>query len=378
MKKFLTLMALAVFPFVNANAGTTFKLDAAGDAYFVTDNDKIGFEELRQFAFYNPVKGATSLNHAFLVGRAESDYWRVNVGAGFRGDDLKLHIEEANVAVNLFSSLWAEGGYFVPSLAGDVDYTFDAWFSGNSLTDFMSSDYQAGIGLFSEFKRGITVRLRAINTGYGNENEYGLSGRFSNNRSTTFLAGFDWNEAFGLSDWNLSIGSMIGNEQSYPEEPKLKINSGLHLKGNITSEFEANLRCKFATLAEGKDDGAMATALSAQLMLRYALTEKFGVGCRFAYTIDEDGIFISREHKVSEDSVAIITGYSGMDLGLVFEYRPVSNIYIRLEGNMLMMSNKLNNDLAKIFKTGDNEFGNTRLEAAISMGYTFSLFEITQ
>jgi opacity protein-like surface antigen len=192
MKRFFILIAFAVFSFASANAETTFKVDAAGDSYFVTDNAKVHFEPLedadikgmeRQFAFYNPLKGTVGLNHAFLIGRVEGDQWRVNVGAGFRGDEFKLHMEEANAAIKLFGGLWAEGGYFIPSLAGDVDFTFEAWFTGNSLTDYFSSGYQTGMGLFYEVDPTITVRARVLNSAFE---------RNSENRSTSFLFGFDW------------------------------------------------------------------------------------------------------------------------------------------------------------------------------------------
>ena len=385
MKKLTTLVAIAIFSTSAMYAETTFKLNAAGDAYFVTDNDKIGFKEFRKFAAYNPVKGQTALNHAFLIGRVENDQWKVNVGAGFRGDLLQLHIEEANVAVNLVKGLWIEGGYYIPSLTADVDYTFDAWFSGNSLTDAFTSDYQAGMGLFYQFEGpGITARLRAINTGYVNEE----NPRYSNNRSTSFLIGVDW-DIPKSKDWSLSVGTIIGNEEEYPAMPKLKTNTGLLLKGKIIDDLEANLRVRFATLADAKIDGvdtSMGTALSAQLMLRYAITEKFGVGCRFAYTIDEDtvvGLYGGKDHFFNPvdgaNNYEKTNGASGIDLGLSFEYRPLESVYVRLEGNVLIMSNTTSEN-AKIFRTSDGNTGwsNTRMEAALSIGYNFNLYELVK
>jgi hypothetical protein len=369
MKKFLSLFAIAVFSFANANAETTIKIDAAGDAYFITDNarvpffwggsEKAGLE--RQFAFYNPMKGSTGINHAFLIGRAESDWWRVNVGAGYRGDAFQLHMEEANVAVKLFGDLWVEGGYFLPSLAGDVDYTFDAWFTGNSLTDFLASDYQTGMGLFYEIDPTLTVRARAINSAYS---------RMPENRSTTFLLNGDWEEAFGLSDWDLSFGTMFGNQSIFSDNhtvtTPLQTLTAIHLKGKITDELELNFRGKFGTLEDGavndKNETSMATAFSAQVMLRYALTGKMGIGCRFAYTNDEDDIFG--------------IGNSGIDLGLVFEYRPVESVYVRLEGNILSLSNSDGEHLAKVFNI-DGTMKPTRMEAALSLGYIFNLYEKT-
>jgi hypothetical protein len=58
----------------------------------------------------------------------------------------------------------------------------------------------------------------------------------------------------------------------------------------------------------------------------------------------------------------------------MFEYRPIEEIYLRLEGNMLMLSNSNHPDNAKVFSVG-SELKNTRMEAAISLGYTFNLYE---
>ena len=374
MKKILSLIAFVVFAFANTintvNAETTIKIDAAGDTYFVTDNATVPFRNSgmeRQFAFYNPMKGSTGINHAFLMGRVESDLWRVNVGAGYRGDAFQLHLEEANVAVKLFDALWLEGGYFLPSLTGDVDYTFEAWFTGNSLTDYLASDYQAGMGLFYEIDPTLTVRARAINSAYS---------RMSENRSTTFLLNCDWAEAFGLKDWNFSGGTMIGNQDiinyapwpvPYKTTTSLQTLTAVHLKGKITDVLEANFRLKFGTLADGavndKNDTITATAYSAQVMLRYALTEKKSIGCRLAYTSDEDGIFGIEN--------------SGMDLGLVFEYRPVKSVYVRLEGNMLsLLKNSKDDNSEKVFNIGGT-MKNTRMEAALSLGYIFNLYQKT-
>jgi len=371
MKKILSLIAFVVFAFANTintvNAETTIKIDAAGDTYFVTDNATVPFEHLgmaRQFAFYNPMKGSTGINHAFLMGRVESDLWRVNVGAGYRGDAFQLHLEEANVAVKLFDALWLEGGYFLPSLTGDVDYTFEAWFTGNSLTDYLASDYQAGMGLFYEIDPTLTVRARAINSAYS---------RMSENRSTTFLLNCDWAGQKRLKDWSLSFGSMVGNQKPFYHQvagnntPQLQALTAVHLKGKITDVLEANFRLKFGTLEDGavndKNDTITATAYSAQVMLRYALTGKMGIGCRLAYTNDEDGIFGVRN--------------SGIDLGLVFEYRPVKSVYVRLEGNMLyLLKNSKDDNSEKVFNIGGT-MENTRMEAALSLGYIFNLYQKT-
>lgn len=380
MKKFLTLIALAVFPFVNANAETNFKLDAAGDVYFVTDNDKLRVSQdgiykvgrERKFAIYNPIKGVTGINHAFLMGRVEADVCRVNVGGGMLGETMRFHIEEANVALKLFSDLWIEGGYFSPIFAGDEDYSFNAWFTGNSLTDYFGSGYESGIGLFYEIDPKKTMRVKAVNFAYE---------RISNNTNITFFSCYEWSDAFALKDWYLAAGTMFGNENPIDESQSLRTLSALHIKGNITEKLAADLRLKFATLEDGKIDdnqeSATATGYTTQLMLRYALSDKYSIGFRFAYTSDEDGIFITNDNGTSWGGENISTGYSGIDFGVIFEYRPLSNAYIRLEGNILSLSNSKDTHYANIFLVGD-DMESTRLEAAISMGYNFSLLELVK
>lgn len=367
MKKLILSSLLLMFAFTVANAETEVELGLSGDVYYITDNHSgLGLGE-RPFAASNIFKDRIGTNNILLEAAASGDVWRTKFAIAHFGDG---HIipEEANVGFNLFEGLWIEGGYFAN---WDADYTYNLWFTGNSITDYfsMGTPYLA-LGLSYEIGCNTSISAGVMNNGFISEYEEGAV-----NQSKSIYAKFDAENLF--SDWNLTASFLTGNiaERHYyagkwhfpNHENQSEI--FLNLAGSVVENLEAQVTVKYFMLSSDEENVESANLLTAQLQARYRFNEKFAAGFRFAYAMDnKEGHFMGIG-TVDKEGNPIGSG-SGIDIGLVCEYNPTDFTYIRLEGGMLSLSNSEDENVAK--KIFDGEA--SRMYVGLSMGWKLNLF----
>ena len=369
MKNFLTLIAFAVFSFSTVNAKTTIKINAAGDTYYATDNDKsVGLDE-RQLANTNIFKDRFGTNNVLLNASATSDFWRANVAIATYGDPMMP--EEANIGLKLFDNLWATGGLYA---IWDMDYTFNNWFTGNSLTDLyaMSNGPFMAWGLEYGFNDDVTLGVGLMNSGvWGPYELYGFNG--DNNRSKTFYTKLDWENLF--NDWSLVAFCIYGNEADWGFKHHLNIMQiHLGLRGTIVENLEAQINGKFVSVTPDVDSVDALNGITLQALLRYRFNEKFAAGCRFSF--NNQGVYTYHPNIPWLHNGKSEYSWSGIDLGLVAEYNPTPFTYLRLEGGMVSLSadSDIEDNFSKIFYNGD-KYVSSRLGVALSMGFRFNLYE---
>ena len=373
MKIDVKIIILAITAFigitVTANAQTKIEIGLAGDAYYATDNDKsVELDEERQFTNTNIYRDRFGINNTLLNATVTSDDWRANFAIGTFGD--LIQPEEANIGLRLFEGLWITGGVFAN---WDNGYTFEKWFTGNSLTDIrnVGSPYVAW-GLEYAFNEDITLGAGLMNVGFIDIFDYGnnTNVNFETNNNKSIYAILNWNDLY--KDWKFTISLLTGKDGEFPVGKPDGTHDGMpagitrtteiytSLEGTIWGNLEGQIFGKFFRddIKDNPEIDAL-NFITFQTLLRYRFHEKFSAGARFSY--------LSADEPDKSKS-------SGIDLGIVCEYNPTPFTYLRLEGGMLSLSNSENNDDAKVFWNG-NENISSRLSIAVSMGFRFSLFE---
>ena len=365
MKKiflFLLISIFAVSVICDANAQTKVEIGLAGDTYYATDNDQGRGLEERPLQNTNIFRNRFGTNNVLLHANASNKDWKTNFALityskdPRYGESTSVDIEDANIALHLFEGLWITGGLFA---IWDVDYTFDRWFTGNSLTDYrnMAGPYMA-YGLEYVFNDDVT-----LGAGLMNSNAIGFLAKPDISKS--IYAKFDLENFY--NDWDFTLGWITGNQALWEATNSTEIY--LTAGGTIVDKLEAKLSAKMFMDALDVDGSDTLNTITFQVLARYHFHKKFAAGVRFSFiTSDIPNISSSFDNIViKRDGIT-----SGVDLGIVCEYNPVPYAYLRLEGGMISLSNSAHEDKIKMFSY-DNK--SSRLGVALSMGFKFGLFE---
>ena len=366
-----------MFAITNANAETKIELGIAGDTYFVTDNVQSLYLGERRFTNTNVYKYKFGTNNVLVTASAKSDDWKVNVAVATFGQSIQP--EEANIGINIIEGLWIKGGVFA---IWDDDYTYNKWFAGNSLTDLrnMGSPY-VGWGLEYTFTDDITLDAGLMNTGFFNSfNKYGIGNVNDDpNFDKTIYAKLDWNNLY--KDWGLVLSCVTGKEGKFSVINAYGTFVGdltwmteiyASLSGTLTDKLEAKISGKFfKDNIKWEEQTDAVNMLTFQALLRYRFNEKFAAGIRFSYLVEEENGNILGTGP--EPYPSFYGDSYGIDFGIVCEYNPTPFTYLRLEGDILNISNFSNVPIDRFYN--GTKGVSSRLSAAISMGFKLNLFE---
>ena len=347
MKNFFSLLLMSVLIINVTNAQTQVELGIAGDAYYTTDNDEGRGMGYRPLTSTNVFKDRFGTNNVLLHALASNENWKANFSIIANGEGTNVLPEEANVGIRLVEGLWFTGGLFA---VWDVNYTFDRWFTGNSLTDYcnMAGPYMA-YGLEYNFNNNVTLAA-----GFMNSNSEGYFEM--PNLSKSIYAKLNWNNCY--EDWGITLACITGNQADYRETHENITEIYLATGGTIVRKLEGKLSAKVFMYSIDDDNIDNSTAITLQALARYRFNKKFAVGARVSFATDTDGLMD-------------VNG-TGLDLGLVWEYNPVPYAYLRVEGGVLSLSNSDNENIAKRFSNNEES---TRLGIAISTGFRLGLLQ---
>jgi len=240
--------------------------------------------------------------------------------------------------------LWITGGMFAN---WDDDYTFNKWFSENSLTDLrsMASPYLA-LGLEYAFNDDIVLGAGIMNSGF---NTFAPHYNADNNRYKSFYTRLEWENLY--RDWNLLFSCLTGNEADVDEE-RVHITEIYTLAGGpITDKLEAQIAAKFFRDSVNLINEDPFNTFTFQTSLRYRVHEKFAAGATFSFN--------SNIHNLK-----------GINVGIVGEYNPTPFTYLRLEGGWLSFAGANN----KVFNNGSKDVS-SRLSVALSLGFKFEFWK---
>jgi len=345
MNRFFLLVLMSVFAVSFANAQTKLEVNLAGDLYYATDNDEGRGLHPRPLQSSNIYKDRFGTNNVLLRSKVTNNDWKANFSVATFGQGSSIAIEDANIGLRITDYLWFTGGLFA---VWDVDYTFDRWFTGNSLTDSrnMAGPYMA-CGVEIPISNNFTFA-----TGLMNSNA--LSYFEMPNLTKSFYMKVDSKNLY--EDWDMTFGCIAGNTASYRATHNNTTEIYISAGGTLAKDLEAKISGKFFKDALDKEKSDPENTATLQALVNYRLNKKYSVGARLSFITGDEGN----------------SKGTGIDFGLVWQYNPVPYTYFRIEGGMISLSNSDNDNYAKIFSNGEKA---SRLGIALSMGFKFGLFE---
>ena len=335
-----------------------FKISGYVDVYYANFTDSVGTNMYQKFPDVSPKSNIFGLNIAQLTGQFTSQKARAIIT--FHYGDLPASawspvfnmIQEANAGLRITKKIWLDAGFFKTHIGTEALLPKDNIASSLSIITFYEPWWQAGIKLSYTPNDKLFICLHVLN-GY---NTY-----VDNNNKKSF--GLTFNYSFG-DKANIGYYNLVGEE--FPDNiktPHLRFLNNLVFTCQITPKLKTIIGVDYITQQHSviADTTRTASVYSGIITLKYQLKPKFGIYARGENFSDKDGFLTG----IITDSKSKQTGYflNGATLG--FEFKPVDNTFIRLEGRYLIMDND-----QKIFRT-DGANTNNRIEAFINMGVWF-------
>ena len=339
-------------------APPSFKISGYVDVYYAQYTDSVGTGHYQKFPVISPKSNVFGLNILQLTAQYSAD--RVRAIATIHYGDIPTSawspafnmIQEANAGVRLTKRVWLDAGFFKTHIGTEALLPKDNVASSLSIITIYEPWFQAGIKLTYSPTDKLLLCLHVLN---------GYNTFIDNNKSKSYgvSVSYAFNEKGNINYYNL-----IGEESPAGTPAKhLRFLNNVVFNYQLTPKLKTIIGVDYITQQHSVigDSSKTAFIYSAILTLKYQLKPKFAIYARGETFSDRDGFLTGK----IIDATNMITGYivSGATLG--FEFKPMDNAYIRLEGRDLMMDAN-----QKIFRT-DGKNTNSRMEGMINIGVWF-------
>ncbi|MEP7265433.1 MAG: outer membrane beta-barrel protein [Bacteroidota bacterium] len=328
------------------------------DAYYAYYSDSVGVNNYQKIPDISPKSNVFGINTFQITAQYSGDKIRA-VGTLHYGDvaasawsPIYNMIQEANAGVRLGKQLWLDAGFFKTHVGTEALMPKDNLTSSLSVITFYEPWWQSGVKLTYTPTEKLLIALHVLN-GYN---------RFDDNnkdKTAGLSLVYTFNEKGSTGYFN-----MIGEES--PEGTP-----GHHLRVLHNLVFNYQLSPKLKLLAgtdfvtqqnSGLSDTTnTATVFSGIVTLKFQAKPKFAIYARGETFSDKDGILTG----AISNSKGSATGYISNGATLGFEFKPVDNAFIRLEGRDLIMDADQD-----IFYT-NGSYTNNRFEVMMNIGVTF-------
>lgn len=336
----------------------TFKISGYVDAYYGYYTDSVGTNNYQKFPDISPKSNQFGLNIAQLSAQYTSQ--KVRAVATFHYGDIPSSawspvfnmIQEANAGIRLRKKLWLDAGLFKTHIGTEALLPKDNITSSLSVITLYEPWWQAGIRLSYLPTDKLLICLHILN-GY---NTY-----IDNNRQKSFglTLLYTFNDNLSLGYYNL-----LGEESNEgAATTHFRTLHNLVLNYQVTKKLKAVVGLDYITQQHSAlaDTTKTASVYSGIITLKYQFLPAFGMYVRGETFNDPDGFLAG----AFPDAKNKYTGYKLNGATLGFEYKPLENAFIRLEGRDLMMDKD-----QKIFRT-DGANTNNRIEATVNIGVWF-------
>jgi len=321
------------------------------DTYYSKDND---FEHTTsRFPQISPMRDEFRLNFASIGAKYLKNNVRASVTIQY-GDipDIfwssgEKFIQEANAGFSPSENFWIDAGYFLTYIGSESIKPIDSYFSSLSMASYYEPTYQTGVS-FSYSKKQFSGALHLMN---------GYNVLTDNNK----------NKSIGLSlafrpykNIELIYTNLAGNESNNPDNSKFRLYNNFIFKAFFGEHWNVVLQGDYCMQQNSgiADTNAAGNSLGGFITAKYTINPKFSLALRGEYFADYDGILSS----IYSNNLGESTGLQCFGPTLAFEYRPISNAYVRAESRYLKLLKNL-----QIF-SDDKDF---RIEGSVTMGVAF-------
>jgi len=321
------------------------------DTYYSKDNDVTHM--VARYPQISPKRDEFRLNIASIGAKYLKNNVRANVTLQYgdipdifwtSGEQL---IQEANVGFSPGENFWIDAGYFLTYIGAESIKPIDNNFGSLSMISYYEPTYQTGVS-FSYSKRQFAAAIHLMN---------GYNVLTDNNK----------NKSFGLSlsfkpykNIDLIYNNQAGNESSDPDVSKFRLYNNFIFKAYFGAHWNVIFQTDYCIQQNSSliDTTAIGSALGGFLTAKYTINPKFSLALRAEYMADFDGVLSG----AYTNSLGEHTGLQCFGPTFAFEYRPISNAYVRADARYLKLLKNL-----QLF----NNARDYRLEGSVTMGVTF-------
>jgi hypothetical protein len=295
--------------------------------YYASYSDTADANNFQKFPTTAPQSDVFALNLAQITARYSSRNARVNTVVQY-GDmprsvwsPVYNYLQEANAGIRLFSKLWLDAGLFRTHIGLESVQPRENIASSVAVVTFFEPYYMSGAKLTYQASDKLTLQVNAFNS-------------FNGFLETNHKKAVGFSCVYDVSP-KLSITfNTLWNDDS-PDSAKvahgrLYNNAYLIYKTRrLTLGLEANYGLQQNTSL--KSPNKTAQMYSALAEAKYMLVDKFNIYGRGEYFTDPDEMLTGPEYNQNTQLIGLTV--SGGTLG--FEFRPLQNAYLRLEGRVL-------------------------------------------
>jgi hypothetical protein len=327
-------------------------------AYYAWYSDTAGPNNFQKFPTTAPQSNVFALNLAQITARYSSRNARANTVIQY-GDmprsiwsPVYNYIQEANAGIRLFNKVWLDAGLFRTHIGLESVQPRENIASSVAVVTFFEPYYLSGAKLTYEVSDNLILQLNAFNSFNGfletnHKKAVGFSCVYDVNSRLSITFNTLWNDDSPDSS-KVAHGRLYNNAYLIYKTKRLTLgfeaNYGLQQNTSIASPNKTAQMC--SALAEAK----------------YMLVDKFYIYGRGEYFTDPDEMLTGPEYNQNIHLIGLTI--SGGTLG--FEFRPLQNAYLRLEGRVLQTHD--NNE--EIFYL-NRKSSRIRQEAMCSFGVWF-------
>jgi hypothetical protein len=318
-------------------------VSAFADAYYAYDFNEPAGKDI-PFAYNHARHNEFNVNLALLQATYTADLFRGSLGlqAGSYPQrnyaaepELFRHIYDANAGIRLGKKLWLDAGIWGASHIGfEGAVSKNNWTLTRSLSAENTPYFETGAKLTYETGKWTFTGL--VLNGWQNITDL--------NSNKALGSQITWKPSDKLT---LNYSTFFGNEKpdSLPQHRQLHdLYAILQLskKLGITAGFDIGWEQALDS-GNRKTSGERNVWYNPTLILRYALTEQIMVAARGEYYHDKNAVIVATNIP---DAPFQVIGYS-----MNVDYRPVSNVALRVEGRVLQNEDEIFLRDEKLVKT---------------------------
>jgi hypothetical protein len=298
-------------------------------AYYASYSDTADANHFQKFPTTAPQSNAFSLNLAQITAKYSSKSARAITALHF-GDmprsvwsPVYNYIQEANAGLRIFKKVWLDAGFFRTHIGLESIQPRENIASSVAVLTFFEPYYMAGAKLTFLATENLTIQVNVFNS---------YNGYTENNRKKAFgiSCSYDINSRLSLTF------NSLWNDDS-PDTSKIlhgRLYNNLYMiykTKRLTLGLEANYGLQQNTSLDINTPTKTAQMFSALAEAKIMLVNKFYIYGRAEYFSDQDEILTGPELNQNKHLIGLTIG--GATLG--FEYKPLQNTYLRLEGRGL-------------------------------------------
>ena len=334
MKKFLiSVSALVITLYTHAQEVPKLKVNGYVETYYGYDFNKPVTNDRPDFVYSHNRHNEVNLNLGFIKAAFDSRTVRANLAlmagtytnANLAAEPGVLkNIFEANAGVKLSETqnIWVDAGIFSSHIGFESAISKDCWVLTRSIAAENTPFYEAGAKItYGSTEGEFTISLLYLN-GWQRINRVNGNSKPAGGIQLTY-------KPTGKLTFNYS--NYLGKE-GIDAVAVTRFYHNLYAIAQLTNNFGITAGFDYAIQQKVKGKEAKNEVISPILIAQYRIDSKFAVAARTEYYSDKNGVFIAMNTQ---------NGFKTMAYSLNFDYAPISNAVLRLEGKLYDSKDKV-------------------------------------